>query len=243
MAQSEVLVRYFSIIGFSQIIYHKKWAKKHQFLGGTAIRYNNYDDNTPATIIKDKWLLPGIFIQNNFRLYNNQQLLIGWRSDFHTKHGFIHSPRVNYQWNINSLSTIRLGFGNGFRVVNVFTEDHAALTGSREVIFLEELSPEISKNINLSFSKYWDSETINIKLETSIFQSKFSNKIIPDFFTNDNQIIYKNLKGYAIAQGLSTELLFKFKKVPLKISVNSTFLDVANFEELNNGTIFSCINI
>ena len=225
------------IIGFSQIIYYKKWAKKHQFLGGTAIRYNNYDDNTPATLIKDKWLLPGIFIQNNFRLYNNQKLLLGWRSDFHTKHGFIHSPRVNYQWNINSSSTVRLGFGNGFRVVNVFTEDHAALTGSREVIFLEELSPEISKNINLSLSKYWDSETINIKLETSIFQSKFSNKIIPDFLTNDNQIIYKNLNGYAIAQGLSTDLLFKFKKLPLKISVNSTFLDVANFEELYNGTI------
>ena len=46
------------IIGFSQITYHKKWAKKHQFLGGTAIRYNNYDDNTPATLINDKWWFP-----------------------------------------------------------------------------------------------------------------------------------------------------------------------------------------
>ncbi len=226
------------IIGFSQITYHKKMSKKHHLLTGLALRFNNYDDNTPATLKNDKWWLPGIFVQDNFQLFDNQQLLLGWRSDYHTKHGFIHSPRVNYQWNLNPSSTLRVGYGNGFRVVNVFTEDHAALTGSREVIFLEELRPEISQNINLTLSKDWSNEKININFETSIFQSRFSNKIIPDFLSNDNQIIYKNLNGYAIAKGLTTEWLVKFKKSPLKISINSTLLDVANFEELNNGTIF-----
>jgi outer membrane receptor for ferrienterochelin and colicins len=35
-----------------------------------------------------------------------------------------------------------LSGGNGFRVVNLFTEDHAALTGAREVIIKNELKPE-----------------------------------------------------------------------------------------------------
>ena len=55
---------------------------------------------------------------------------------------------------------LRLGYGDGFRVVNVFTEDHAALTGSREVVFLEELKPEKSKNINVTISNSWDNELL-----------------------------------------------------------------------------------
>ena len=110
------------------------------------------------------------------------------------------------------------------------------------MIFLEELRPEISQNINLTLSKDWSNEKVNINFETSIFQSRFSNKIIPDFLSNDNQIIYKNLNGYAIAKGLTTEWLIKFKKMPLRISINSTLLDVANFEELNNGTFLKTDN-
>jgi outer membrane receptor for ferrienterochelin and colicins len=34
--------------------------------------------------------------------------------------------------------------GTGFRVVNLFTEDHAALTGAREIIIANNLKPEQS---------------------------------------------------------------------------------------------------
>ena len=48
---------------------------------------------------------------------------------------------------------LRLSFGSGYRVVQVFTEDHAALTGARDVIFLEDLNPERSWNFNINFFK------------------------------------------------------------------------------------------
>ena len=206
-------------IGFSQLTLHKKLGEKHNLLNGLALRYNNYNDNTSATTNADSWWLPGLFIQDNFKLTKNQKILFGWRTDFHTKHGYIHSPRINYKWNITDNSTLRIGYGDGFRVVNVFTEDHAALTGSREVVFLEELKPERSKNINFSMSNKWVHKTLNILLETSVFHSRFSNKIIPDFLTNDNQIIYKNLSGYAEAKGFSADLLINFKNIPWIITV------------------------
>jgi outer membrane receptor for ferrienterochelin and colicins len=124
---------------------------------------------------------------------------------------------------------LRVGYGNGFRVVNVFTEDHAALTGSREVVFLEELKPEISKNININLSSNWENNWSRITLESSVFQSRFSNKIIPDFLSDDNKIIYSNLDGYANARGFSSELFIKFKSLPLIVNANSTFLDIANY--------------
>ena len=232
------------IIGFSQLTFHKKIKRKHSFLSGFALRYNNYNDNTPATFSPDSWWLPGLFCQDNFKINNNHKLLLGWRTDYHSKHGFIYSPRINYQWDFAKNSSLRLGFGDGFRVVNIFTEDHAALTGSREVIFLEELKPEKSKNINLTISNNWDKNYYNISIESSIFSSKFSNKIIPDFLTNDNQIIYSNLNGYALARGVSSEIFLKLKKTPLKFSLNGTLLDISSFElEPNTGVLIKNVQL
>ena len=232
------------IIGFSQLTFYKKIKVKHNLLSGLALRYNNYNDNTPATLFSDSWWLPGVFFQDNFNINNSHKLLLGWRTDYHSKHGFIQSPRINYQWDLAKNTTLRLGYGDGFRVVNVFTEDHAALTGSREVVFLEELKPEKSKNINVTISNNWDNNYYNISIESSIFSSKFSNKIIPDFLTNDNQIIYSNLNGYALARGVSSQIFLKLKKTPLKFSLNGTLLDISSFEvESNSGNVIKNVQL
>ena len=225
------------IIGFSQLTWHKSLGKKNNFLSGFALRYNSYNDNTVATLKADNWWLPGFFLQDNFKFSDNQQLLFGWRTDFHSKHGVINSPRINYKLNITDNSSLRIGYGDGFRVVNVFTEDHAALTGAREIIFLEELKPEKSKNLNINLSNTWNTDNLQIALESSVFESRFSNKIIPDFLTNDNQIIYSNLSGYAVARGISSEIFLKMYKIPLKLSANATVLDVSNYNENSTGEI------
>ena len=77
------------IIGFSQLTFHKKIKVKHNLLSGLALRYNNYNDNTPATLFSDSWWLPGVFFQDNFNINNSHKLLLGWRTDYHSKHGFI----------------------------------------------------------------------------------------------------------------------------------------------------------
>ena len=68
---------------------------------------------------------------------------MGFRYDYNSIHGNILTPRVNYKFNSQDKSTtIRLSFGSGYRVAQIFTEDHAALTGARDVVFLEDLNPE-----------------------------------------------------------------------------------------------------
>jgi outer membrane receptor for ferrienterochelin and colicins len=62
-------------------------------------------------------------------------------------HGAIFTPRLAYKWKINDNNIVRFNTGTGFRIVNLFTEEHAAL-GSR-VIVLEELKPERSYNAEL----------------------------------------------------------------------------------------------
>jgi len=225
------------IIGFNQLTWHKKINSKHQLLSGHSLRYNLYDDNTPATTQASIWWLPGFFVQDNFTLNLKNRLLVGWRTDYHTKHGFVNSPRINYQFDFTENSSFRIGYGNGFRVVNVFTEDHAALTGSREVVFLENLNPEISKNININITSNWENNWSKVSLESSVFQSKFSNKIIPDFMSDDNKIIYSNLDGYALSKGISTEMIVKMNKIPLILNFNATYLDIANYDLDDNNNL------
>jgi outer membrane receptor for ferrienterochelin and colicins len=221
-------------IGYGQVVWHQDINTRHTLLTGLALRYNHYDDNTYATEINDspiyvnspdEWILPGVFIQDNFKLNEKTKVLIGGRYDYHLKHGSIFTPRLNIKVDPTSKSEIRLGYGNGFRVVNLFTEDHAALTGARDVVVSEDLNPEISHNINLNYVKRINTNKMYMTLDASIFYTNFSNKITPDYETNDKQIIYSNLDGYAISQGISlnARMLFNF---PLRINFGGTILDV-----------------
>lgn len=198
-------------IGFGQMTWNKVKGK-NQLLAGAAYRLTYYDDSTPATAESNGQKnspfvthLPGLFLQNEYKLSSTQSLLAGIRYDFNSVHGSIWSPRLNYKISSQDKSLIwRTSIGNGFRVANVFTEDHAALTGARQVVFEEELDPERSWNINTNLVKkiYIDKGNY-FGLEGSIFYTQFSNQIIPDYETNPNQIIYANLDGTSRSQGAS----------------------------------------
>ncbi len=198
-------------IGFGQVTWNKLLGK-NQLLAGAAYRFTYYDDSTPATsenngLNNSAFVthLPGLFFQNEFILTPRQSLLGGIRYDYNSVHGSIWSPRINYKLNSADKSLIwRTSIGNGFRVVNVFTEDHAALTGARQVVFQEKLDPERSWNINTNLIKKIYSEKGNyFGLEGSLFYTTFTNQIIPDYDTNPNQIIYSNLDGTSKSRGLS----------------------------------------
>ena len=221
-------------IGFAQLTWDKK-IHNHDLLLGTALRYTFYDDNTAATtglnqeIAKNTWL-PGIFIQDEITLSAKHKFLAGFRYDYNSVHGNIFTPRVAYKWSIDDNNILRLNAGTGFRVVNIFTEDHAALTGARTVEIPNELKPEKTYNVNLNYLKkiYTDNGTF-LGIEGSAFYTYFNNRIIGDFDTDPNKIIYDNLDGYAVSKGLSANVDVAFNN-GLKVIVGATYQDVASFE-------------
>ncbi len=198
-------------IGFGQLYWDKKIGK-HDLLLGSALRYTFYDDNTPATggpttdanNNPDEIWLPGIFVQDEIAINEKNKMLLGLRYDYNQAHGNIFTPRLAYKWSITNNDIFRLNAGTGFRVVNLFTEDHAALTGAREVIIAEKLEPEQSYNVNVNYiKKMYRSNGSAVSIELSGWYTYFTNVIFPDYETNDNQIIYKNLAGSAVTKGIS----------------------------------------
>jgi len=212
-------------IGFVQAVYSKA-LKNHNLLIGATYRYTSYDDNTPATEVKEVTSLPGLFIQDEWKLKNSQTLLSGIRYDKNSVYGDIWTPRLNYKWaSKNESSVVRLGFGTGYRVVNVFTEDHAALTGARDVVFTEDILPEKSWNVNINWNQKLYSKFGTIfDLDLSVFKTEFSNRILPDYETNPNQIIYSNLDGTSVTQGITLNIN-SLSANGLKVNLGATFID------------------
>ena len=226
-------------IGFGQFIWDKQLGEKHDLLVGAAYRYTFYDDNTFATTTPDGATnkasvihLPGLFVQDEIKLNPQNKLLLGARYDYNSLHGNILSPRVNYKWNSKDKSDIiRLSVGNGFRVANIFTEDHAALTGAREVIFEGELKPETSWNANINYvKKITTKNNTFIGLDASAFYTYFDNRILPDYETDPNKIIYSNLNGKSISQGISLNTDIAWKN-GFKVLVGGTLMDVSVTED------------
>ena len=222
------------LVGFGQLVYNKQVGEKHDLLLGAAYRYTFYDDNTFATLNENGIEnnpsvihLPGVFAQDEISLTARKKLLLGVRWDNNSIHGNIFSPRVNYKWSSRDKSNIvRLSAGNGFRVANVFTEDHAALTGARTVEFNGELDPETSWNTNVNYVKKINTENSFITIDASAFYTYFNNRILPDYESDPNKIIYANLEGSSVSQGISlnADLLFTNG---LAINAGATLMEVS----------------
>lgn len=224
-------------VAFGQLYWDKELGKHHSFLLGASYRHTWYDDNTPATASADgtrnqiaKTPLPGLFIQDEWTVSRRLTILGGYRYDYDQHHGNIHSPRLAAKWSPNSNHIFRASLGSGYRVVNLFTEDHAALTGARQVVIREALQPERSVNSNLNYIWKINTEKGLFSIDVTGFYSYFTNKIVGDFDTDPNKIIYDNLKGHAISRGISLNV-DAVLRVPLKILAGITCMDVYQVEE------------
>ena len=222
-------------IGFLQGIWRKDQGK-NSWLVGISTRYNWYNDNTPATENErgtnpNRYWLPGVFVENEIDLSAQHKLLLGMRLDHHPEHAFISSPRAGYKINFDAQTLFRVNFGTGFRVVNIFTEDHAALTGARDLVIEEQLAPEQSYNFTVNFyKKIYTSSGWILGLETAAWHTYFSNQILPDFDSNPNEIRYANLDGNAVSQGFSANL--EAILGPFRAYIGASLLDV--FTKENN---------
>jgi outer membrane receptor for ferrienterochelin and colicins len=212
-------------IGFGQLTWQGR-VRDHKLLAGMAMRYTKMDDNTPATLgrVRGTWL-PGVFLQDEFTLSERHELMAGLRYDHHPAHGGILTPRLAWKWKTGGSGVFRLNAGTGFRVVNIFTEDHAALTGAREVVIPETLDPERSYNINLNYGYRLPLGHAVLALDASAWYTRFANRIMPDYDTDPDRIFYRNLDGHSVSRGLSLNLTYDWRN-KVRLLAGATLQDV-----------------
>ncbi|HQQ93510.1 MAG TPA: TonB-dependent receptor [Bacteroidia bacterium] len=225
---------------FVQTFWNKNLSERNEAVAG--LNYKNiwYDDNTPVTSLPegtgnkpDLSNTLGLFVQDEHTFDNlsKHKILAGIRIDHHNVYKFIVSPRIAYKWTPHYRFTFRFNLGTGFRVVNVFTEDHAALSGSREVVFKEQIKPERSLNgtMNVVYKMPMNRTSLLI-WDASVFDYHFSNKILANYNIDPNKVVYANLDGYAYSRGASVNIE-SASSCNWKLSAGVTYADVQNVSQ------------
>jgi outer membrane receptor for ferrienterochelin and colicins len=224
--------------------YWTKHIGRHDLLAGLAFKNLWYDDNTVVTTDSsgnrpDVNNNIGLFLQHEISLdtMSKHSLLWGLRIDQYRVYGMVPSPRLAYKWSPHYKWIFRANAGTGFRVVNVFTEDHMALTGARKVIFLEEIKPERSYNVSLNtIYKMKVSSSVMLLWDAALFYYHFTNKIFANYDVDPHLIVYENLHGHAFSRGgalnlsLATPGNFKF-------TTGLTYSDVQNAQRDSTGAL------
>ena len=223
-------------IGFTNFIWNPA-TENHDVVVGATARYQSYDDNTIATEVAvngevenqpDHQFIPGVFAQDEWDVTNRLTVLAGSRLDFYENHGAIFSPRLNAKYKPGEWTTLRANLGTGFRLVNLFTEDHAFVTGQRTVEILEDLQPERSYNAAVNLNHVYTLGNSQGMLDVDVFYTYFTNKIIPDYDT-PGKILYANTDGFAVTKGVGVSVNHQFQ-FPLSFNIGVNFQDVTETE-------------
>lgn len=220
---------------FLQLNWERQFGK-HNLKSGASFKSTFYDDNTAGTANLSgenqpmKSPITGIYVEDEWAINEKNTLLLGYRYDYHKIHKSVHSPRLAWKFDPNPYNTLRLSFGTGFRVVNLFTEDHAALTGSRDVVIKGDLKPEKSLNTNLGYQLKIPISNYFINVDLNGFYSYFNNKIVGDFDSEPDKIIYDNLTGHAISKGISADFSTNWT-LPIQLMLGITYMEVYSENE------------
>ncbi|MBI5404228.1 MAG: TonB-dependent receptor [Ignavibacteriae bacterium] len=225
----------FSIYG-DALLFHK-FSDNNSFIFGGGYKHEDYDDNTPATgdsILNNpaSYRIFSLFMQSENTIFKNLRTSAGIRYNYHNIQKSILQPRFSIKYNPLAYTTIRFSAGTGFRTVNIFSEDHGALTGTRQIIIAEDLKPEKSINFSGGFIQDIDLGNQFIRIMLDAYYTRFSNQIIPDYNSDPASIIYRNLNGYSVSQGFSAVFEYQFS-IPLKFKISYDYLN--SFRKNDNG--------
>lgn len=221
--------------------YWDKELGNHNLLAGVTYRYVWFKDNTIASNNgTDPFTtqMPGIFIQDLWKTGEKTSLLLGYRFDYDqtqsangSHNNVVHSPRAAFKYMPNTNNIFRASVGTGYRVVNIFSEDHRALSGQYEARFGEDLKPEKSISGTLDYEGRVATEDIGLTYNVGAYYTHFFNKIYPVRNDADRTLAYYNVDGdeYARNIGVSLDVALNFN-FPLRLTAGVSYNQAELFE-------------
>ncbi len=225
---------------FGQAYWDKKFGN-HDLLAGLTYRYIWFKDNSIASdngAYPFETHMPGIFIQDLWKTGEKTTLLLGYRLDFDktksangSHENVVHSPRAAFKYMPNERNIFRASVGTGYRVVNIFSEDHRALSGQYAATYGEDLKPENSISGTLDYEGRVATENIGLTYNIGAYYTHFFNKIYPVRNDADRTLVYYNVDGdeYARNIGTSFDIALNFS-FPFRITAGVSYNQAELFE-------------
>ena len=191
--------------------FHSGWSvgERGRFTGGASLLWDRYTDETPADSDMNVWV-PAVFAEYSGTSSGRRPRwtwIHGLRIERPSDQGLIMAPRINLKWAPAPTLDIRFNAGRGYRRVHLFTEEHAALDGSRNVIQpTGGLDPESSWNALLAADWQTGGPHASMTVSARAFSTVFTDRIYADYDSLPNTILYRNIDGTGWSRGIGLDL-------------------------------------
>ena len=223
---------------YANLQYELFYGKKRQNDLKTGISYRHLDidedisfssgtvNRTYAgTYVKNE-KVPGVFVENIFKSLDEKWTAItGIRADKHNTFGLFVTPRFLLKYQAAKNTDLRASIGNGWRTVNLFSENINLMTSNRDIIFQEALRPERSINTGVNATQKWTVKKMDFVATADFYHTRFINQFFPDYDTDPELAIIANFTEKSVSNGFQAEIMADVsRQLNLRFAYN--FLDV-----------------
>lgn len=193
--------------------------------GGMAVMWDVYWDETPVDSDMNV-LLPALFLEEE-GVAGPWSWIVGVRAEspLNGPDGSapIVAPRLNVKWSPDPRWDVRLNTGRGYRRVHLFTEEHAALDGSRRVEVAGPLRPELSWNASASAHAAWGGDRGVVEGGVHAFATEFRDRLLADYTTDPDVVLYRNVAGRGRTRGVGADATCSTPR-GLNVTLGATWL-------------------
>jgi len=198
------------ISGYANAFYENFMDKKrqHKIDVGLSYQVDAYDEKLNDSAFNRLESVPGVFGQYSFIFKEKFIAIAGFRLDYNSLYGLFWTPRLHTKWAITKNSSLRFTAGKGYRSPNIYIENTALMTSSREFVVNERLKAEEAWNAGASFTQTFEINHKECSFIVDYFYTEFVNQVIVDIDKDIRHVYFYNLKGRSYSHSAQAELIF-----------------------------------
>ncbi|MBL0343564.1 MAG: TonB-dependent receptor [Bacteroidetes bacterium] len=191
----------------------------HKWKTGIDWRHDIYNEKYLLAPYLRTENVPGIYAEYTFNRNEKFGFVAGSRLDLHNDWGLFYTPRLHMKYNFSPDVIFRLSGGRSFRTANVFSDNIAIMATSRDLIIEEELKPERAWNFGGNFTALFKAFYRPGSFSVDYYLTDFSNQVIVDMYTSDNEIQIYNLQGNSYSRSFQIAVNYEvFKRFDVRLA-------------------------
>lgn len=204
--------------GYASLLFETNFDKHNSLSTGISLNYDYYrqdfrltnDRSLQPEHNKETETVPGAYAQYTYNLNDKLTLMGGIRIDHSDIYGTFATPRFHVKWSPNSIFTVRLSAGKGYRTPHVLAENNFLLASSRKVEIDKNLDQEEAWNYGVStiFNIPVANKMLNINAQ--YYYTDFQKQTVIDMDSNPHAVRFTNLNGKSYSHTFQIDATYPF---------------------------------
>lgn len=204
--------------GYASLLFETNFNEHNSLSTGVSLNYDYYKqdyrlENDPALTPshdKETETVPGAYAQYTYTLGEKLTLMGGIRIDHSNLYGTFFTPRFHFKWSPNSVFTMRLSAGKGYRTPHVLAENNYLLASSRKVNIDQHLEQEEAWNYGIStiFNVPVANKMLNINAQ--YYYTDFQKQTVIDMDSDPHAVHFTNLDGQSYSHTFQIDATYPF---------------------------------